>query len=175
MQQRQHGNRGQCPWGLECRQSGALDERVTHAPDGRGAGFFRATLCGTSCVPASPVGCDITTMVETRIADYVRYFERTQNRRFDIWHGQDGISGNALATLKERTVVHCPVAVDRIITAVSEYFAVPVAALLGSSREKVVSTARAVAMHLANPKTDVTDDELKLLARLIRDARQREK
>jgi predicted transcriptional regulator len=33
----------------------------------------------------------------------------------------------------------------------------------------------AVALHLANPKTEVSDEELKLLARLIRDARQREK
>ena len=28
-----------------------------------------------------------------------------QNRRFDVWHAQDGISGNALATLKERGLI----------------------------------------------------------------------
>jgi glycosyltransferase-like protein len=44
-------------------------------------------------------------MVETRIADYVRHFELAANRRFDIWHAQDGISGNALATLKERGLI----------------------------------------------------------------------
>ena len=40
---------------------------------------------------------------------------------------------DVLATLKERTVVRGPVAVDRIITAVSEYFAVPMAALKRSA------------------------------------------
>ena len=80
-------------------------QAVVHAPDATGAGFFRDTLCGTSSVPASPVGRDTTAMVETRIADYVRYFERPQNRSFDVWHAQDGISGNALATLKERGLI----------------------------------------------------------------------
>ena len=44
-------------------------------------------------------------MVETRVADYVRYFECAKHRRFDVWHAQDGISGNALATLKERGLI----------------------------------------------------------------------
>lgn len=80
-------------------------QAVVHAPDTTGAGFFRDTLCRTTSVPAAPVGRDVTAMVETRIADYVRYFERAQNRCFDIWHAQDGISGNALATLKERGLI----------------------------------------------------------------------
>jgi glycosyltransferase-like protein len=80
-------------------------EVVVHAPDASGAGFFRDTLCGTAGVPASAVGRDVTAMVETRIADYVRHFERAQNRCFDIWHAQDGISANALATLKERGLI----------------------------------------------------------------------
>jgi glycosyltransferase-like protein len=78
---------------------------VVHAPDPTGAGFFRDTLCGTAGVPASAVGRDVTAMVETRVADYVRHFERAQNRRFDVWHAQDGISANALATLKERGLI----------------------------------------------------------------------
>jgi glycosyltransferase-like protein len=78
---------------------------TVHAPDATGAGFFRDTLCRTSCVAASPVGRDVTAMVETRIADYLRHFERPQNRSFDIWHAQDGISANALATLKERGLI----------------------------------------------------------------------
>jgi glycosyltransferase-like protein len=78
---------------------------TVHAPDATGAGFFRDTLCRTSCVAASPVGRDVTAMVETRIADYLRHFERPQNRCFDIWHAQDGISANALATLKERGLI----------------------------------------------------------------------
>jgi glycosyltransferase-like protein len=78
---------------------------TVHAPDTTGAGFFRDTFCRTSCVVASPVGRDVTAMVETRIADYLRHFERPQNRPFDIWHAQDGISANALATLKERGLI----------------------------------------------------------------------
>ena len=71
---------------------------TVHAPDAAGAGFFRDTLCRTVGVAATPVGRDVTAMVETRIADYVGHFERAQNRDFDVWHAQDGISGNALAT-----------------------------------------------------------------------------
>jgi glycosyltransferase-like protein len=75
------------------------------APDATRTGFFRKTLCATSCVPAKPVGRDVRAMVETRIADYVGFFERPENRNFDVWHAQDGISGNALATLKERGLI----------------------------------------------------------------------
>jgi glycosyltransferase-like protein len=80
-------------------------DATVFAPDASGAGFFRETLCATSCVAASPIGRDVRAMVETRIADYVRYFERAENRRFDVWHAQDGISGNALPTLKERGLI----------------------------------------------------------------------
>jgi glycosyltransferase-like protein len=75
-------------------------EVVVHAPDPAGAGFFRGTLCETRLVPAGRADTSVTAMVETRIADYLRYFERAETRRFDVWHAQDGISGNALATLK---------------------------------------------------------------------------
>jgi glycosyltransferase-like protein len=76
------------------------------APDVTGVGFFRSTSCATVCVPASPAGRDMTAMVETRAAAYVRYFEPAENRRFDVWHAQDGISAHALATLKERGLIH---------------------------------------------------------------------
>jgi glycosyltransferase-like protein len=80
-------------------------EATVHAPDSGGNGFFRSTLCRTSAIAASPVGSDVTEMVETRIADYLRYFESAPNRNFDVWHAQDGLSGNALATLKERGLI----------------------------------------------------------------------
>jgi glycosyltransferase-like protein len=80
-------------------------EATVHAPDASGAGFFRATQCATVSVAASPVGRDVTAMVETRIADYIRHFEPAARRGFDVWHAQDGISGNALATLRERGVI----------------------------------------------------------------------
>jgi glycosyltransferase-like protein len=83
-----------------------LGHRATvFAPGGVGATFFREAACETICVPACPVGRDVGAMVETRAADYVRYFEKAENRRFDVWHAQDGISANALATLKERGLI----------------------------------------------------------------------
>ena len=80
-------------------------DATVFAPDAAGAGFFRPTLCATVCVVGSPVGRGVRSMVETRVADYVRYFECAEHRRFDVWHAQDGISGNALATLKERGLI----------------------------------------------------------------------
>jgi glycosyltransferase-like protein len=78
---------------------------MVHAPDASGAGFFRKTLCRTASVAATPTGHNITAMVEARVRDYLRHFERPENRRFDVWHAQDGISANALATLKERGLI----------------------------------------------------------------------
>jgi glycosyltransferase-like protein len=80
-------------------------DATVHAPDASGAGFFRQTRCATVSLAASPVGRNVTAMVETRVADYVRYFETTGRRSFDVWHAQDGISGNALATLKQRALI----------------------------------------------------------------------
>jgi glycosyltransferase-like protein len=80
-------------------------EATVHAPDPSAAGFFRGTRCATVSVSASPVGRDVTAMVETRVADYLRHFELAEHRHFDVWHAQDGISGNALATLKERGLI----------------------------------------------------------------------
>jgi glycosyltransferase-like protein len=80
-------------------------EPTVHAPDATGAGFFRDASCRTVCVAAAPAGRDIAAMVESRIADYLRHFKSAPNRQFDIWHAQDGISGNALATLKERGLI----------------------------------------------------------------------
>ncbi|MFG1462424.1 MSMEG_0565 family glycosyltransferase [Xanthobacter sp. DSM 24535] len=98
-------------------------EVTVHAPDAKGTGFFRETLCRTLSIPASPVGTDMTEMVKIRVADYVRHFENAAHRAFDIFHAQDGISGNALATLKEqglirafaRTVHHVDTFADRAL------------------------------------------------------------
>jgi glycosyltransferase-like protein len=78
---------------------------VVHAPDTKGTGFFRPTLCDTASVPASPVGADVTAMVNQRVADYLSYFETPAHRGFDVFHAQDGISGNALASLKQRGLI----------------------------------------------------------------------
>jgi len=76
-----------------------------HAPDAAGRGFFRDTLCETLSVPAQPVTGDTTALVETRIDDYVAYFTDPAHRAFDVFHAQDGISGNALATLKDQGLI----------------------------------------------------------------------
>jgi glycosyltransferase-like protein len=80
-------------------------EAVVHAPDPRGNGFFRAPLTPAVTVMASPAGRDVAGMVQVRIDDYVRHFELPDNRRFDVFHAQDAISGNALATLKQRGLI----------------------------------------------------------------------
>ncbi|WP_342739355.1 MSMEG_0565 family glycosyltransferase [Bradyrhizobium sp. B117] len=78
---------------------------VVHAPDPPGKGFFRRSVAATRSVPASPVSGDVVAMVETRIADYVRHFGDVANRQYDVFHAQDGISGNALAMLKQRGLI----------------------------------------------------------------------
>ncbi len=80
-------------------------DATVHAPDASGGGFFRHTRCATVNLAASPAGRNVTAMVETRVADFVRHFETAGRRNFDVWHAQDGISGNALATLKERGLI----------------------------------------------------------------------
>ena len=80
-------------------------EAVVHAPDAKGAGFFRSTICETVCVPASPFSGGIKDMVRARILDYLEYFRDPAHRQFDVFHAQDGISGNALASLKARGLV----------------------------------------------------------------------
>lgn len=77
-------------------------EAVLHAPDARGGGFFRTPRCDTLAFPVAPAVPGMTAMVEQRIADYVRHFEQAGTDGFDLFHAHDGISGNALATLKAR-------------------------------------------------------------------------
>jgi glycosyltransferase-like protein len=80
-------------------------QAVVHAPDASGKSFFRAPLTPAVTVPATPVGRDVAEMVQARIADYLRHFEQPSNRAFDVFHAQDSISGNALATLKQRGLI----------------------------------------------------------------------
>ena len=80
-------------------------EVVLHAPDAKGTGFFRKPACDAVCIPVEPALADMTAMVEQRIGDYIKHFENSPAREFDILHAHDGISGNALATLKERGLI----------------------------------------------------------------------
>ncbi|HEV7718004.1 MAG TPA: MSMEG_0565 family glycosyltransferase [Arsenicitalea sp.] len=81
-------------------------EVVLHAPDPQGRGFFRPTRCRTVSVAAGPALPDMTAMVEQRIVEYISHFEPEPARRFDLFHAHDGISGNALATLKQKGLIH---------------------------------------------------------------------
>jgi glycosyltransferase-like protein len=84
----------------------AIGHDVTlHAPDAKGTGFFRKPACSTACFAVQAAPPDMTAMVEQRVADYVSFFEQARTRDFDIFHAHDGISANALATLKERGLI----------------------------------------------------------------------
>jgi len=78
---------------------------VVHAPDVTGHGFFRPTLCGTASVPAATASGPLADLVELRAREYCAYFATAARRDFDLWHAQDGISGNALATLADRRLI----------------------------------------------------------------------
>jgi hypothetical protein len=80
-------------------------EAVIHAPDASGKGFFRAPLSPAINVMASPAGKSVAEMVQARTADYIKHFELSAHRQFDVFHAQDSISGNALATLKQRGLI----------------------------------------------------------------------
>lgn len=88
------------------------------APGRQGQGFFRRSICRTQVVPtqeparpgeavplagllAGPQG-PLRALVRQRIADYVDWFEREGCGGWDVFHAQDSISANALATLTER-------------------------------------------------------------------------
>ncbi|WP_248306759.1 MSMEG_0565 family glycosyltransferase [Bosea sp. AAP35] len=80
-------------------------EAVVHAPARPGQRFFREPACETVLVPAEASGEGLAALVEIRVGDYVAHFEKGTSRGFDVYHAHDGISGNALATLKARGAI----------------------------------------------------------------------
>jgi glycosyltransferase-like protein len=80
-------------------------EAELHAPDAAGTGFFRECACPAHPFPVAPAPRDVADMVERRIADYLNWLRRAQNRGYDVHHAHDAISGNALATLKSDGVI----------------------------------------------------------------------
>jgi glycosyltransferase-like protein len=78
---------------------------VLHAPDAKGHGFFRTARCEMRPFPVALAASDMHAMIEQRVADYVEHFSESGNRGFDVYHGHDGISGNALATLKAQGLI----------------------------------------------------------------------
>jgi glycosyltransferase-like protein len=79
-------------------------DAVVHAPDAKGDGFFRSSLCKTVAIPAAAAP-DVATLVALRRAEYCRYFQAKANRDFDVFHAGDSISANALADLKEAGII----------------------------------------------------------------------
>lgn len=79
-------------------------EVAVHAPALAGQRFFRDADCDTVLVPTSPGASGLAALVETRIDDYVRHFAAAR-RGFDVYHAHDGISGNALAALRDRGLI----------------------------------------------------------------------
>lgn len=73
---------------------------VLHAPDASGKGLFRNARCEVVPFPVEPAPSDMTAMVTHRIEAYLAHFEVRGTGDFDLFHAHDGISGNALATLK---------------------------------------------------------------------------
>ncbi len=80
-------------------------EVVLHAPDAKGKGFFRTPRCEARAFPVGPAPAETFAMIEQRVEDYIAHFSIPTNRGFDIYHAQDGISGNALAALKQRGLI----------------------------------------------------------------------
>lgn len=80
-------------------------EVVLHAPDAKGQGFFRTPKCEARAFPVGPASAETFAMIEQRVEDYVGHFSFPRNRGFDIYHAQDGISGNGLAALKQRGLI----------------------------------------------------------------------
>jgi glycosyltransferase-like protein len=74
---------------------------VVTAPNESGSGFFRRPSCATRVFPAAATSGGTVGFVRQRIDEYVAFCER-DDERFDVYHAQDGISANALATLVER-------------------------------------------------------------------------
>jgi glycosyltransferase-like protein len=77
---------------------------VLTAPDASGNGFFRNVSCTTRIVPVAATSGGIVDFVARRIADYLAFCERDRER-FDVYHAQDAISANVLATLVERGLI----------------------------------------------------------------------
>jgi len=80
-------------------------QATLHAPDASGRGFSREPRCEAIAFPVDDAPHDTHAMVEQRIEDYVDWFRHPEHRRFDVYHAHDGISGNALTTLKAEGLI----------------------------------------------------------------------
>lgn len=73
------------------------------APALPGQRLFRPLRCLLETVPVGPAPADLAAMVDDRVEALVNHLARRVAREpFDVMHAQDSLSGNALATLRER-------------------------------------------------------------------------
>lgn len=76
------------------------------APAQPGQRMFRASRCTVELVPVGPAPRDLAEMVASRRDACIDYLApRLAGRPWDLLHAQDGIGGNALATLQERGLI----------------------------------------------------------------------
>lgn len=80
--------------------------RLGHQPcifalDKTGQGFDRSLSSAVALVPASPCEAGVESLIQQRISEFVRYFQRHRDR-YDIYHAQDCLSANALAQLRDQ-------------------------------------------------------------------------
>ncbi|MGI4812270.1 MAG: MSMEG_0565 family glycosyltransferase [Janthinobacterium lividum] len=77
-----------------------------HAPDVDARGLFRATRCRFAAIAAARVDGSLAALVEQRIGEIITHLEKLPGALAqDIYHAQDPISANALATLVERGLI----------------------------------------------------------------------
>jgi glycosyltransferase-like protein len=67
--------------------------------------FFRQSRGKSVTVPIIALNGGLREQVRSRINAYVAWFHRPDVERFDVYHAQDGISGNALADLTAAGVI----------------------------------------------------------------------
>lgn len=72
----------------------------------------------------------------------------------------DAAGAHVLASIRERSSMPGPVAVEKIIAATAEHFSLTPEAITGQNREKIISVARAAAMHLARRHTGMSFPEI---------------
>lgn len=76
------------------------------APALHGQRLYRPLRCLLETVPVGLAPADLAAMVEDRVAAIVAYLaQRVRREPFDVMHAQDSLSGNALATLRERGLI----------------------------------------------------------------------
>ncbi len=76
-----------------------------------------------------------------------------------IGNGSPG-AAEMVASIRERSAPRGPIPVEKIITASAAHFGILPEAILGPGREKIVSIARAAAMHLARQHTGMSFPEI---------------